>query len=131
MKSDIDIKDDIFRIVKGSALAEAVSGQVRKTLRPNESTAEDIVISVLANQNGEMQEAYVVVDIYVSDVIRNRQSEENTTRLRTLCDAAKDLFEIQVGGTFRVTLAEQRIYDVDGRQEHMIYNKLLYQQFNG
>ena len=45
MKSDIEIKDDIYKFIKGSALEKAVTGKLRKTRRPKDSNLEDIVIS--------------------------------------------------------------------------------------
>lgn len=130
MKTDIDIKDDVYMVIKGTELAKSVSGKLSKTLRPNESASEDIVISVLANQNGEKQDAYVNVNIYVADLLRDNQSEEDTVRLRALCSMAESLFKLYVGDTFRITLDSQRVLPVNGSNEHIINNKLHYQQIN-
>lgn len=130
MKSDIDIKDDIYKIIKGSKLEKKVSGQLRKTIRPNDSNLEDIVISVLANNNGQMQEAYVNVNVYVSDVIRDNQNEENSSRLRTLCKESYELLNVGRGTDFRFVLESQRVLEVNGKDEHVINNKLLYKQNN-
>lgn len=137
MKTDIDIKDDVYRAVANSSLAQEVSGIVSKTLRPANSTAEDIVISVLASQNAEVQQAYVNVNVYVPDldipysvggetVI---QKEENTKRLRILCDKAKKLFELVIGDTYRITLDSQSVLASNTGEEHIINNKLLYQNY--
>jgi len=67
MKSDIDIKDDIYRHIKGSELEAEVTGKLCKRMRPPRSEAEDICISVLANENAQIQDAYVYVNIYVPD----------------------------------------------------------------
>ena len=85
MKSDIEIKDDIYQIIKGSALEKAVTGKLKKTRRPANSNKEDIVISILENGSGQVQEAFVNVNIYVSDDVRDGQAEENSSRLRQLC----------------------------------------------
>lgn len=126
MKSDIDIKDDIYAFIKGSALTETVTGKLSKTLRPAKSDKEDIVISILANSNTDIQEAFVNVNIYVADVLRDDQYEENTIRLRELCNLAKDLLEVGRGDGYRFTLEEQRVMEVQGKNEHFINNKLLY-----
>lgn len=130
MKSDIDIKDDIYKIIKGSKLEKKVSGQLRKTIRPNNSNLEDIVISVLANNNGQMQEAYVNVNVYVPDVLRDNQNEENSSRLRTLCQESYELLKVGRGKDFRFVLESQRVLEVNGKDEHVINNKLLYKQNN-
>lgn len=126
MKSDIDIKDDIYSYIEGTALSEIVTGKLSKTLRPSKSDKEDIVISILANVNTDIQQAYVNVNIYVSDLLRGEQYEENTIRLRELCDASKKLLEVGHGEGYRFTLEEQRVMEVQGKNEHFINNKLLY-----
>lgn len=130
MKSDIDIKDDVYLFIKGSDLENAVSGKLCKTKRPIGSCSEDIVISVITNQNAQIQEAFVNVNIYVSDLIRDNQSEEDTIRLRELCNIAKSLLDVGRGNDYRFTLDSQRVLEVDGKNEHFINNKLLYRQCN-
>jgi 4-hydroxy-3-methylbut-2-en-1-yl diphosphate synthase IspG/GcpE len=130
MKSDIDIKDDIYKFIKGSELAEAVTGKLSKTKRPENSDKEDIVVSVLSSGSGQIQEAFVNVNIYVKDVTRGTQTEEDTIRLRELCGIAFKLLEVGIGDTFRFTLDAQRVYEVEGKDEHFINNKLLYRQCN-
>ena len=126
MKSDIDIKDDMYSHIKGSDLAGMVTGKLSKTLRPAKSENEDIVISILANVNSDIQQAFVNVNIYIADVLRDEQYEENTIRLRELCDASKNLLEVGRGEGYRFTLEEQRVLEVQGKNEHFINNKLLY-----
>lgn len=126
IKSDIEIKDDIYRFIKGSKLEKVVNGKLSKTKRPSESDKEDIVISVLENGTGQMQEAFVNVNIYVSDNNRNNQSEEATIRLRELCRLSYELLEVGRGEGYRFTLDKQRVLEVNGKNEHFINNKLLY-----
>lgn len=137
MKTDIDIKDDVYRAVADSTLATAINGVVSKTLRPANSTSEDIVISVLASQNTEIQKAYVNVNVYVPDLdipysVNGEtivQKEENTKRLRTLCNIAKELFALIIGDTYRITLDSQSVLASNTGEEHIINNKLLYQNY--
>ena len=130
MKSDIEIKDDIYHIIKGSTLEKAVTGKLKKTRRPANSNKEDIVISILENGSGQVQEAFVNVNIYVSDDVRDGQAEENSSRLRQLCKLATELLEVQRGEDYRFTLDKQRVMEVNGKNEHFINNKLLYKQVN-
>ena len=130
MKSDIEIKDDIYQIIKGSTLEKAVTGKLKKTRRPANSNKEDIVISILENGRGQVQEAFVNVNIYVSDDVRDGQAEENSSRLRQLCKLATELLEVQRGEDYRFTLDKQRVMEVNGKNEHFINNKLLYKQVN-
>ena len=131
MKSDIDIKTDVFHRIQGSALANEVTGVVRKTgKRPKGSKKEDIIISMLANQNGQIQSATVNVNIYVAAEIVNGQAEEKSMRLKTLCDLASSLFEVFRGNGYRAHLLEQRVFEVEGADEYVINNKIEYKQVN-
>ena len=71
MKSDIDIKDDVYNIISSSKLKTAVTGSLCKRGRPFYGTGttgkEDICISILANRTSQIQEAFVNVNIYVQD----------------------------------------------------------------
>ena len=126
MKTDIDIKDDIYNYIKESELANTVTGSLSKTLRPDKSNAEDIVISILANPNGQIQESFVNVNIYVADVQKGTQFIEDTLRLRELCTMASELLDRGRGECYRFSLEEQRVLEVPGTNEHVINNKLLY-----
>ena len=132
MKSDIDIKDDVLAVITGSELEEAVTGIVTTTRRPADSTLEDITIAVTGNRNGEIQEAYVQVNIHVRDIIRDDDGlyEEDQDRLRELCQIAADLLKVQRGDCFRMTLDSQTVEEEDGRKGHVICNTLLYRQCN-
>jgi hypothetical protein len=134
MKTDIDIKDDIYKHIKGSVLEKTVSGKLSKTLRPAASKTEDIVISILSNENGQLQSAYVNVNIYVPSLLRKyakeSQYEENTVRLRELCQISQQLLEVGRGKDFRFTLESQRVMAVNNNEEYVINNRLLYRQSN-
>lgn len=130
MKSDIDIKDDVYKIINHSPLEQAVTGVLKKTKRPHNSKSEDIVISVLSNKTAQQQEAFVNVNIYVKDDDVDGQYEECSPRLRQLCQLAFDLFMNVRGYDFRLSLDTQQVMEVDGTGEHLINNKLLYQIIN-
>lgn len=132
MKSDIEIKDAIYNVIKGSALEKSITGKLSKTKRPINSDKEDVVISMLDNSSGQIQEAFVNVNIYVSDNIRDGQTEENSIRLRELCKMSYELLFRCRGNGFRVDSkgSKQRVLEVNGKDEHFINNKLLIQISN-
>lgn len=132
MKSDILIKDDVYAFIKKRPLAAAVTGKVCKQgVRPKGSDLEDVVISVVANMNGQIQEAVVNVNIYVKDDIKSDgQNQEATIRLRQLCEIASDTIEAGSGEDFRFTLESQHVIEVPGTKEHVINNRLNYKQVN-
>lgn len=134
MKSDVDIKDDVYKVISSSALKNAVTGSICKRKRiaypVGAELKEDICIAVLANQTSQLQEAFVNVNIYIQDEDVNGQKEENTKRIREICQLCFKVFEAVHGEDFRVSLSEQRVVEVTGSGEHIINNKLLYQILN-
>ena len=137
MKSDVDIKDDVWRVINKSALLKEVTGELKKTsIRPKGSRSEDIIISILANDTKQKQVAYVNVNIYVADDNIDGQNEEKTARLRKLCQMSFNLFDNVRGNDFRLSLTDpnfecgQRVIESAGTSEHVINNKVLYQIIN-
>lgn len=127
MKTDIDIKDDLYLLLKDSPLAQEAKGGISKTYRPMNSRSEDIVISVLANANGQSQKSTINVNIYVADKQINGRYEEDTKRLRVLCRLAADYFDSLHHEDFWLKLDTQTIFTEDATHEHIINNKLFYQ----
>lgn len=134
MKSDIDIKDDVYNVIEASALKAAITGSVCKRKRPfyatGSPTKEDVCIAVLANNTSQMQEAFVNVNIYVQDDNVKGQNEEKTKRLRDLCQLSFEVFKSVHGEDFRLSMSEQRVIECEGTGEHIINNKVLYQTIN-
>lgn len=128
MKTDQEIKQEVYDYIKGSVLEEAVSGVLTKRKRPLNSKKEDIVISVLANVNAQRQEAFVNVNIYVPDqnVKKNGQFEEDGERLEELEKLSADFLNVFWVGPARISLDTQRTLEVENGTEHVINNKLLY-----
>ena len=106
MKSDIEIKDDIYKHI---------------SWRRDGSRK-----GILENGSGQIQEAFVNVNIYVKDNIRNGEAEMNDARCRELCKVAIQVLETGHGESYRFTLNKQRVLEVNGKNEHFINNKLLY-----
>lgn len=133
MKSEIDIKDDLYRHLRDSPLARAVSGELSKrSLRPTASHTEDIIISVLSSDSShEVATAIATVNIYVPDQrTETGEAEEHTARLRELCQIALEVLNRGYGRDYRYTLESQRIIPVEGKDEHCISHRLLYRSLN-
>lgn len=130
MRSDEDIKTDIFKFIKGSELHRSVSGKLSKRKRPKGSDKEDILISILANENGQVQTAYVNVNIYVKDVNVDGQDEEDTLRIASLSTLADNLLGEFYGQEYTLKMLSQRVLEVPGAAEHVINNKVEYKTLN-
>jgi len=130
MISVIDIKDIVYMLVKSSDLANSANGIVSKTIRPTDSNAEDIVISVLDQEGKQMQQFILNVNIYVSDLIKEKDIIENSQRIRLLCTKSIELFESIVTDNWRCELQKQIIIKVEGKDEHCINNRILINYLN-
>ena len=123
MKNDEQLKTDIYRYIKTTALYSEVNGELSKTKRPKDSRLEDIVISVKSNTNGQKQIAYVNVHIYSPAMIIDRQKEEDTARLNVLCTLSADAFESFFIDGVHYTLNTQRVTELN-TDEYLINNEI-------
>ena len=133
MKSDVEIAKFVRSKILGSGLPEAVNGKLSDRGRPNGSDKEDIVIAVLSNEGaGQMQQAFVNVNIYVRDQwnVETKAWEQHTDRIGELCELSKFLFSIR-GGDYHAVPQEslQKVFPLgttfeDGHTEHFINNKI-------
>lgn len=127
MKSDIDIKDEIFQMLKGTELESEVSGELCKTRRPKNSKLEDIVIAVVANEGVERQEAVVNVNVYVEDNIIDGQPEEDTIRCREISNICKSVIkECHINGAW-IRPSPPRVFEAQDIPWHIVNNKIKYQ----
>lgn len=126
MITDIEIKDELYKFIKDTDLPNEVTGVLCKRKRPKNSNKEDIVISVIANVNGQKQEVLANVNIYIQDIYNEQtdQYEEPSTRARVLSKISSRLFNIGRFESARFTLKEQRVIEIPGTNEHVINNKL-------
>ena len=67
-KTSKQVQGDIYRMLKGSTLAAALSGDVyRQGYRPRDSREEDAVVIFTTGTADEIQEGVVTINIYVPD----------------------------------------------------------------
>lgn len=134
MKTDIEIQKWLYHKITGSDLQQTVTGVLCDRGRPNGSEMEDIVITILANEGcGQVQTAYVNVNIYVRDLWNEERNawERDTIRVSHLCVLSEFLYKLY-GDGFRVSDKDssQRVIPAgvkfqDGHTEHIINNKLF------
>ena len=129
MKSDVEVRQDIFAIVNASEIKSAITGQVRYIPRKAGSKLEDCIISVLDSDAAQIQDCIVNVDIYVPNIPSDGESVENINRTGPLAKICETVFKDIYGDGFRVYLEKQRILPVNGKDEYVINNRLRY-KFN-
>ncbi|MDO4691897.1 MAG: hypothetical protein Q4A64_03380 [Porphyromonadaceae bacterium] len=131
MKTDIDLKKDIYDYIKSSDLVASVSGELLMVDRPDDSALEDIVISVLdSDASSDIQQAIINVNVYVVDDMTDEgQAIEASLRLMELSRLSHSALQVGQGNSgYRFELVSQRIIKVNGRDEHCINNRIIYKQ---
>lgn len=129
MKTDVEIRQDVFAIVNGSAIAEAINGEVRYTPRKAGSKSEDCIISVLDGDCAQIQDSIVNVNVYVQNINSGGESVEDISRTKVLAKVCETVLKHVYGDGFRIYLEKQRIMAVNGKDEHVINNRIRY-KFN-
>lgn len=129
MKSDGAIKTDVYRYINKSGFMDNVNGKLSKTKRPHNSHAEDVVISILANEGTQLQTAVINVNIYIQDLDVEGQFEENTIRQDEICEKSWELLEKFRTDEYVAHAIEQRVYTTESG-EHVINNQVEYKLIN-
>ena len=129
MKTEEEIIDDVKRYLEGSVLANEISGIITDLDRPKNSKNEDVIVKLLSCDFGQIQQAYLNVNIYVPDIEKDGQMVKNKPRLRKLERLSADILERHHGGYFYFSTESQHVEDVDNINCHMINNRVLY-KFN-
>ena len=129
MKNDVEIRQDVFAMVKASAISSAISGEVRYLPRRKDSKSEDCIISVLDSDSKQIQDSIVNVNVYVPNIDNGGESLENIPRTEVLAKICEEALKYVYGDGFFISLEKQRILPVNGKDEHVINNRIRY-KFN-
>lgn len=84
---------DVYQYIKGSALADLVSGGVYYAgTRPRDSKLEDIVVGYLAGVPADLQQLIVNINIFVADIDpwQNGVLTPDVARLKEIEEAAAE-----------------------------------------
>lgn len=129
MKTDVEIRQDVYKIVMKSAIKDAINGDVRYTGRKKGSNGEDCIISVVDSDAAQIQDGIVNVNIYVQNITSDGESVENVQRTKSLAKVCDEVLKCVYGDGFRIYIEKQRILPVNGKDEHVINNRIRY-KFN-
>ncbi|MBO4549452.1 MAG: hypothetical protein J5733_01870 [Bacteroidaceae bacterium] len=131
MKSDVEVRQDVFSVLKAAGINEIIGGSLRYIPRAEKSKAEDCVISVLDSNNAQIQDCIVNVNVYVQNITSGGESVENVTRTKQLAGIFETLFKNDIHtDDFSMFLEKQRILPVVGKDEHVINNRINYKSIN-
>lgn len=126
MKNDVEIRQDVFAVVKASAISSAISGEVRYLPRRKDSKSEDCIITVLESDNKQIQNCIVNVNVYVPNINNGGESVEDISRTTVLAKTCEEALKYVYGDGFIIHLEKQRILPVNGKDEYVINNRIRY-----
>lgn len=135
-KTGKQIQGDIYRMLKASTLATAISGEVyRNGFRPRDSQKEDAIVIFTTGTPDEIQEGVVTVNIYVPDIDPydngvTVEDSERTEELEQLADEwVNSLTADKSCYKFRLM---QTIYTEDEAaiNQHFVVIKLQYRYYD-
>ncbi len=131
MKSDVEVRQDVFSVLKAAGIKEIIGGSLRYIPRAEKSKAEDCIISVLDSNNAQIQDCIVNVNVYVPNITSGGESVENVTRTKQLASVFETMFRNDIHTEdFSLFLEKQRILPVVGKDEHVINNRINYKTIN-
>ena len=131
------VQGDIYRLLKRSSLAAALSGQVyRQGMRPRDSRQEDAVVIFTSGLSEQVQSGVVTVNIFVPDVegVGTGVLEEDGKRCEEIEAAAAAWVKTLTAdkSCYRFSL-QQTIYTEAEPEtnQHFVVVKLKYRFFDG
>lgn len=129
-KTGGQVEDDFCVLIGSSALDVLVTGQIYKDgMRPLNAKTEDIVVSFFTGLDGEIQEGFVNVNIYVPDVDNSGSGLiKDSARCKVIEAAANDLFLTHtLFGDYHIALASMiKTFKVEDVKQHFINCKIYF-----
>ena len=135
VKTGRQIQGDIYRFLKGSTLAQQISGEVyRNGMRPRDSRKEDAIVNFTAGLPDQIQTGVVTINIYVPDIDFDDngtwvEDGERTEQMEILAQAWADSLTTAISNyKFRL---QQTIYTESEPtiNQHFTVVKLMYEYF--
>lgn len=134
-KTGRQIENDIYTMIKNSALATFVNGGVyKKGLRPFNSDKEDVIVSFSAGIDGQTQSGMVTITVYVKNVNTGTAGGRlvpNTSRIEAIevktLEAVNKMIEDSVEYDLSVETTIQSL-PVEGLEQNLVYCMLKYKR---
>lgn len=132
-KAEMEIETDVFRIVSGSGLGKVIGGKVyRDGMRPRNAKTEDAVVSFLTGTDGQVQQGYVLVHVYVPDKpspCGDGDLVKDIARIKTLQSAVNDALSDIDNQEYLFEITDTpKTYEAEGIGQHFINVRLYYKR---
>lgn len=135
MKTESDIRNDLYAYITTSELKKEISGKIFKyeEERPETSETEDIVIAPLTETPfNDIQEIIVMLRLYVKDLFDsvNNIYRADSIRLKELENICKETFLAFRTGDARCVAENIKTFKSDSTHEHCIVSRINYKFCN-
>lgn len=135
MKTESDVRDDLYSYIKTSELNSVISGKIFKyeEERPGTSETEDIVIAPLTETPfNDIQEIIVMLRLYVKDLFDsgNNIYRADSIRLKELETLCKEAFLVFRTEGARCVAENIKTFKSDSTHEHCIVSRINYKFCN-
>ena len=132
-KTEMEIETDVFRIVRESGLKEAINGAIyRDGMRPKNAKSEDAVVKFLTGTDGQVQQGYVLVHVYVPDVpsvCGDGELVKDIVRIKALQSAVNDALSDLDNDEYLFEITDTpKTYEAEGVRQHFINVRLYYKR---
>ena len=84
-KTGGSVEEDVYTLIKNSSLKTSIQGSLyREGMRPINSVNEDAIVSFLSGLDGQIQTGVLNLNIYVPDIVSDKQKVKNISRCSEL-----------------------------------------------
>jgi hypothetical protein len=123
-KTGGEIVTVVYNSVKSSSLRLAVEGDLyRDDERPDNATTEDIVVSILAGDNEQIQSGFINLNIYVPDGVNQEGVKAKDSKRCTELEIIANAFVGSISLLSEYQFALDKIvqsFAVEGIEQHFI-----------
>lgn len=135
MKTESDIREDLYSFIRDSELKGKISGKIFKyeEERPEKSMLEDIVIAPLTETPfNDLQEIIVMLRLYVKDLFdsSNNIYRADSIRIKELETLCKETFLVFRTEGARCVAENIKTFKSDSTHEHCIVSRINYKFCN-
>lgn len=124
-KTAHNILDDVVARLKAEGLDAIITGGIYKKKRPDNSTAEDCVVSFKAGIDGQIQTGTVTVNVWVKDVVVDTDTGalgEHVARTRLLEATLSDICRSFTTGEYLFTPANiVETWEEEAIKQHFVH----------
>jgi len=134
-KTERDIEDDFYFMVKASELPGIVQGKLyKKDERPFNSRAEDIIVGFLSGLDGQTQDGYININIYVPNVnvgSPDGKKKPNKSRIKVIQTKLLEFTESIAEGNSEYDVERDstiQTFETEDLEQVMVNAKLYYKR---